>query len=192
MRILKFRPVLSPQDGRAIRMGLVVLAPALSYYLVVKPYVSAARRMLDALQGQRILLLREEEVTANLPAIRAQGIVAADAARRTAPRTYSGTDGVLAMTAFGRDVTAALRETGLVIQRFEMRDSLPRREGVQELTIDVRAQGDFERILAALTRLEANSHLIQVSRLAIERAGEQQATGAEALSLVAVIHGYAQ
>jgi type II secretory pathway component PulM len=192
IRITHVLRALSPGDRRALRTGLLVLVPTLSYSFAVKPYVMAVRRTTDALEGQRILLAREEEVIADMPAVRAEATAAAVAARRRATRTYSGTDSVGAMTAFGRDVTAALREAGLVVQRVEMRDSLSRRGELQEIAIDVRAQGDFEDILTALSLLEANPRLMRVSRLAIEKTGEHQPTGEESLSFVAIIRGYMQ
>jgi type II secretory pathway component PulM len=191
-RLLQIGRALSPRDRRALRGGLLVLAPALLYYFVARPYVSALRRTLDALQGQRSLLLREEEVTTNLSTIRAQALAANEAARRATRRMYSATDSTLAMTAFGHDVAAALREAGLVVQRVEARDSPTPRAGLRELTIDVRAEGDFGRILTALTRLETNARLIHVSRVDIAKTGEHQPDGAESLALLAVIHGYAQ
>ena len=96
------------------------------------------------------------------------------------------------MTAFGRDVTATLTQAGLVVQRVEMRDSLSRRGALQEIAIDVRAQGDFENILTALRLLEGSPRLIHVGRLAIEKTGEHQPTGEESLSFAAIIRGYAQ
>jgi len=164
----------------------------LFYVLVARPYISSVRRTVEALQSQMILLEREEAVTERQRAIRDEVKAAAAIARRLAPRTYSGADSVLVMSMFGRDVTTALNDAGLVVQRVEMRDSLSRNVGLRELTIDVRAQGDFESLLGALTRLEGNARLIHVSRLAIDNDGERQSTGVESLSLVAVIHGYAQ
>ena len=178
----------SPRDRRAIRMGILLLAPALSYSRVVKPYLSGIHRSLDELQSQRALLQREEEITASGSSLRADSLVAAATARRTLLRTYRATDSTLVTTAFGRDVTAALADAGLVIQRVEMRDSISHRGVLQELTLEVRAEGDFAGVVEALARLEAHARLLHVSRLAIERTG----TGAEPLSVVAVVHGYAQ
>ena len=192
MRAPKAVRVVSPRDQRAIRTGLLVLAPALCYNLLLKPYLSAMRRALDNLQSQAALLDREEELTASLPAIRAQVVAAAEAARRTMTRTYLGADSAAAMSAFRRDVVAALKAAGLVVQRVEMRDSTSRRDALQELTVDVRAQGDFESILTGLTRLEANGQLLRVSHIAVDKTGERHPTGTELLSFFAVIHGYAQ
>jgi len=182
----------SSRDQRAIRIGLLVLGPAFCYSLLVRPYVSSTRIMLDAVRSQADLLVREEELAASLPAIRSQVRMGAEAARRTATLTYTGADSMLAMAAFRGDVTTTLEDAGLVMQRVEMRDSLSRQADLRELTVDVRARGDFESILNALARLEANSRLTYVGRINIEKTGERLPSGAEALSLVAIIHAYAQ
>jgi hypothetical protein len=191
-RSVQLGRTLSSRDRRAVRAGLLAVAPVLFYALVARPYIFSVRRTVEALQSQTILLEREEAVTERQRAIRDEVKAAAAIARRLAPRTYSGADSVLVMSMFGRDVTTALNDAGLVVQRVEMRDSLSRNVGLRELTIDVRAQGDFESLLGALTRLEGNARLIHVSRLAIDNDGERQSTGVESLSLVAVVHGYAQ
>ena len=178
----------SSGDRRAIRMGILLVAPALSYSLVVKPYVSGIHQSLDELQRQRALLQREEEITARRPSLHADSIVAATMARRTLLRMYRATDSTLAASEFGRDVTAALADAGLVIQRVETRDSTSHRGALQELTLEVGAEGNFESVVGAIARLEAHARLLRVSRLAIDRTG----TDERPLSLVAVLHGYAQ
>lgn len=192
MRLTRIARVASPRDRRALRTGLIVLSPAMFYHLCVRPYVSTTRRAIEALESQRVLLQREEEVIASMPAVRAEGAAAAETGRRIATRTYSATDTVGVMRAFDRDVTAALKDAGLVVQRVEMRDSVSQRSEFPELTIEIRAQGELEDILAALRGLEVNRRLMKVSRLAIEKTGERQPTGAESLLFVATIRGYTQ
>jgi hypothetical protein len=114
------------------------------------------------------------------------------ATSRAATRAYDASDTALATAALDRDVTAALHDAGLTVQRVEMRDSVARRSGLHELTIDIRAQGDFEAILDALTRLERNARLLNVIRFGIEKAIGGAPASADSLSFVAVIHGYAK
>jgi len=191
-RLARANRALSSRDRRAVRTGLVAVVPAVFYAFVVKPYISSVRQTIDALRSQSVLLDREEAVTRGQTVIRQRTNAAAAVARRVAPRLYAAADSALAMSAFGRDVTTALSDAGLVVQRLEVRDSLPRNAALRELTIDLRAQGDFEAVLGALTRLERNARLIHVSRVAVDKNGERRSTGAESLSLVAVIHGYSQ
>jgi hypothetical protein len=183
---------LSSRDRRAVRTGLVAVLPAVFYAFVVKPYISSVRQTMDDVRSQTLLLDREEAVTRGQTAIRQRANAAAAVARRVAPRLYAGADSALAMSTFGRDVATALNDAGLVVQRVEVRDSLPRNAALRERTLDLRAQGDFAALLSAVTRLEANARLIHVSRVAIDKNGERRSTGAESLSLVAVIRGYSE
>lgn len=183
--------VLSARDRRAIRTGAAIATPVLFFLFIAKPYILATHRAADALQAQRLLLQREEDITVAARGSRVDSMAAA-AARHVTARTYDATDTVLALTAFSRDVAAALKDAGLAIQRVETRDSVARHAGLQELTIDVRAQGDFESVLNALARLEGNDRLIHVSRLAIERSSGPSPNDGSSLSLAAVMHAYAR
>jgi Tfp pilus assembly protein PilO len=192
MRTFGMRGRVSARDRRAIVVCLVVATPAFSYTLLIKPYVAAVRQLQLALEGQSSLLVREEEALAGLPAIRAESLPAATAARRAVARTFTTTDTAIAVAALGRDVTDALTSAGLVIQRVEMRDSVVRYAGLQELSIDVRAQGEFREILRALARLEGNTRLIYIARLSIDRVEGSASAIGESLSFAAVVRGYAQ
>lgn len=192
MRAATIGRIGSARDRRALLAGAIVAAPAFLYAFMVKPYVAGIRRVQSALQEQAALLTREEDAVAGLSAIVAGSLDAVTAARRAATRIYTATDTAIAMTSFGRDVTEALKGAGLVIQRVEMRDSVARHAGLQELTIDLTAQGEFQAILNALARLEGSTRLVHVTRLSIDRAGDRTSTTAESLSLMAVVRGYAK
>ena len=183
---------LSSRDRRALRVGLCIVMPALLYVALVKPYAASVRHLREKVRAQYALMAREEAVVATLSAIAAEARPAATAEGRAVARIYEATDTALAMTTLGRDVRTALQDAGLAVQRIEMRDSVARRSGRPELTIDVRAQGDFEAILDALVRLEGNARLIRVSRLSIDKAPGRAANSADSLAFVAVVHGYAK
>ena len=192
MPIVKANRALASRDRRALRLGMFVAVPVVAHALVVRPYVAAVRQSRERILDQRNLLEREERLAADLPAIRSQFERAAAATRLVRPRTYVASDSVLAAAAFGRDVTEALTEAGLAVQRIEMRDSVARFGSLQEFAVDVRAQGDFEAILNALARLEGHARLIHVSRLAIERLGDGAPGRGQTLSFTALMRGYAQ
>ena len=181
------RRAFSPRDQRAVRAGLLVAVPVLAYTLLAKPYTLDVRRKLDALHEQSDLLSREEGIISNRPALRVELPLADASTLRVSSRLYSA-DTALAATAFGRDVADIVKDEGLVIQRIETRDSVTRWAGLQELAVDVRAQGSFAEILHVLMRLEASSRLTQVMRLAIDRSS----TSSDSLALVAFIRGYAR
>jgi Tfp pilus assembly protein PilO len=182
---------ITPRDRRAVRVGALLTAPVLCHVLLVKPYLSGARRMLEALQVQRAILAREEDVMANLPAIQAEGAASTETLRSATLRMYPMTDTVAAVVALGHDVADAFNSAGVSMQHMEMRDSLIPRARVLELTVDLRAEGEFQDLVGALSRLEANRRLIRVDRLMIERSASAS-SAPERLSIVAVVHGYAR
>jgi len=192
MRTIAIRRLISSRDRRAVRVGLLVVAPALAHVFVVRPYVATTRVLRDEVRGRYALMAREEEALATVSALRAGTRPADIAAGRAAARSYDATDTALAMAALGRDVTTALQDAGLTIQRVEMRDSVARRSGLRELTVDIRTQGDFEAILDALVRLERNTRLLDVSRLAIDKTIGGAPATTDSLSFIAVVHGYAK
>jgi type II secretory pathway component PulM len=182
----------SARDRRAIRVGAFIVAPVFVYLLALKPYLSGVRRASDEFQGQQTLLDREEAIAASFPLIKAESIAVAATQRRAASRAYQMKDTIAPIAAFGRDVTAACEEAGVSVERLEMRDSVEHRAGLQELTIDLRAEGDFKEIVNALARLEANARLIQISRFSIEKLAQSASTAGESLSFTAILRGYAR
>ena len=192
MRTRALGRTISSRDRRAARVGLLVVASALTHVFVIRPYVVTTRALRDEVRGRYALMAREEDVLATGSATRADPRLAEIAMGRAAARSYAAADTALAMAALGRDVMTALQDAGLTVQRVEMRDSVARRSGVQELTVDIRAQGDFEAILDALARLERNTRLLDVSRLGIDKAVGGVPATTDSLSFVAVVHGYAK
>ena len=104
---------ITPRDRRAFRVGALLTAPVLVHTLLVKPYLSSVRSVSEKLQAQRAILAREEEVVANLPTIKAEGVAATAAMRSAAFRTYQMTDTVAAVVVLGHDVADAFNGAGL-------------------------------------------------------------------------------
>jgi hypothetical protein len=189
---------LSSRDRRALRLGLVLAVPTLIYVFAIKPYVASIRVAKDSLQTQRDLLAREEALVRNAPNMPRQIAAARSAVAAEHMRLYSQPDVIAATGALSREVSAAFEDAGISLQHVETHDVVVRPNGVRELTVDIRAEGDFEGILDVLATFETSDHLIRVSRLGIERgqvmpvanvpATSVSATG---LAIVATIHGYA-
>jgi hypothetical protein len=160
--------------------------------LLVKPFLSSQRGALEKLRAQHAILAREEEVVATLPAMNAEGVAENETMRSATFRMYSMNDTVAAVVTLGHDVADAFNGAGLFVQHMEMRDSLMPRTRLLELTVGLRAEGEFEDLVGALSRLESGRRLIRVSRLMIERSAPASSATAEGLSIVAVVHGYAR
>lgn len=182
---------ITPRDRRAVRVGALLTAPVLCHVLLIKPYLSGARGTLEALQVQRAVLAREEDVVANLSKIKAERVATGATMRSATLRMYPMSDTMSPVVALSHDVADAFKDAGLSLQHMEMRDSVIPRAQLLELTVDLRAEGEFENLVSALSRLEANDRLIRVGRLMIERSAPAS-PAAERLSIVAVVHGYAR
>jgi len=187
-------PRVSARDRRALRMGFFLALPAVIYALGVKPYLASVRSANDQLQTQRELLAREEALVRAAPGLPTQIAAARTAMTGERKRLYTEADAIAATGALSKEVSEAFNVDGISLQHLETHDVLVRPDGIRELTVDVRAEGDFEGILDVLSTLETSDHLIRVSRLGVERG--QFATAASsnappALAVVATIHGYA-
>jgi hypothetical protein len=184
---------LASRDRRALRIGLLLGVPALVYALAIKPYVASVHTAKDLVQTQRELLARERALVADAPNMPRRIAAARAAVGMERTRLYPQPDAIAATGALSREVTAAFEDAGISLQHMETHDVVLRPDGLRELTVDVRAEGDFEGILDALTALETSERLIRVSRVGIERGPVTPASsaGPEGLAIVATIHGYA-
>lgn len=184
---------LSPRDRRALRMGAVLAGPALVYALAVRPYLASLGSARSILSAQRDLLARERALVA-APLIPKQAVAVREAVAHSRERLYAEPDPIAATAALSREVAQAFDDAGIALQHTEAREPVKQPDGMRELTIDLRAEGDFEGILYMLSLLEAGDHLIRVSRFGIERGPTQPGdkNEAEALAIVATVHGYMQ
>ena len=183
---------LSSRDRRALRLGVVLAGPALVYVLAAKPYFASVQTAKSTLASQRDLLDRERALVAGARLLPKQAVSVRAAAAQALERLYTDPDPITATAALGRDVTQAFEDAGIALQHTEAREPVKRPDGLRELTIDLRAEGDFEGILYMLSLLESSDHLLRVSRVGIERRIAQGADqdGAETLGIVATVHGY--
>ncbi len=183
---------LGSRDRRALMLGALVAVPALLYLAAIKPYIASMRRVKERIETQRELLRREKALVAAAPRLPGLINAAREALAAEAPRLYLDRDPVAATAALSRDVNDALRNAGVAVQRVEAHDAAQRSDGLRELTLDVRAEGDLEGILSAIASLEAGDKLIRVSRIGLDRGPIAPQSGTEALAWTAVIHGYSR
>ena len=200
MRRPAFSMNLSPRDRRALRLGALLVAPVLAYALLARPYVASVQSARSALARERDLLAREQALvdeTPSFPArIRATGAVLAGETQRL----YGDRDAVSATAALAREVGGMLKGAGVSLQQVDARADTVLPGGIRELTIEVRAEGDFQGILAALAAMESGRRLLRVGQVGIvvgassgvfqAALGAPGAPGMEVLSFTATVHGY--
>jgi len=188
---------LADRDRGALRLGLRLSAPALLYAFALRPYVASVRTINNRLQTQSELLAREKALVADAPSIPWRIAAARVVSRSTTQRMYSEQDPIAATSALSRDVAHAFVDAGVSLQRVETHESTLRSDGLRELAIDVRAEGDFQGVLTAIASLEGRARLVRMTRIAIEGSaspvvpgGASDASVLPNLTMVATVRGY--
>lgn len=184
---------LAARDRRAIKIGALVLLPAIVYVWGIAPLArglgdlrSRADTEADALRRERTLLAD----AARYPALTAR---AESVLMREAPRLFQGTDPLAASAGLANYVGAHAARSRVFVQHSETRTAELAGEGVATLQVELRAVGDLHGLLGFLQALESGPKLVRVERLAIERS-ERIAGGdrdEEVLTVAATVSGFA-
>jgi type II secretory pathway component PulM len=183
---------LPARDRRALLIGLTVLLPALAFVAVIRPYLRAERSSREAIALERDALARELDLVEHAPTLPREISEASMQLATATRRLYTGAEPVAATAALARDVRKAFDDAGALVMRMDARDAAVMPTGMRDLSIEVRASGDIESILAAIASLESGRKLVRVTRIAIDRDGIREAGGAQPLAAIATIHGYAR
>jgi hypothetical protein len=194
MKMRRSVAALSPRDRRALRWCAAVLLPALAYSFAVKPYAAAVAHAEQRLASERELLARELALLAQAPYVPAATREARDLTADAASRFFQGGDGYTATAALATYAQSAAEESNVAIRQAEPGEPSARPDGLVELTLGLRAEGDLEGILQLLRSLEGSDRLIRVDGLVIERtpsqAAQPESSGAEVLTVGVALHGY--
>lgn len=161
---------LSRRDRRAIRLGLLVLAPALLWVGVVRPYRQAWTDTQDRLEAERALLVREQALirdAAELPVEAREAGMKADRARRRMVEAASAT---LAEDELTNELEALAVDSRVLLE--EMRSIEPTAselpESIQSIRLAIRGQSDLNGVSTFLRRMEEHWLLIRVEELSIQ------------------------
>jgi type II secretory pathway component PulM len=182
---------LSPRDRRALLLGAIVLAPALLFAFVVRPFAGAIAERRERVAAERDLLMRELRLLADARDF-------PDALRggeaellREAPRLFAGSDPVVATSALEAFVAEQAYAHRVLIQRSEALAPEPAGVGVVALRTAIRAVGDLDGLLSFLHSLEAGRKLVRVERLSLERVDERDGQDRVVIAASALLSGYA-
>lgn len=162
---------LSARDRRALRLGLLVVAPVLLYAGAIRPYSSALTDARARSAAERRLLERELELLAQAPALPRAIADARVKAERAEHRLVRATNAVVAEN----EVTEYL-ETMATMSRVLLQElravELARGEvpppGARPLRLALRGESDLEGVLTFLHRVETSPLLLRVTGLSIE------------------------
>lgn len=169
-------PTLAGRNRRAVKLGALVLLPAVFGVLVVAPYLRAVGRATETLQIERDLLARETDLlqTADrYPAAFEQG---ATRLVDAAPRLFGGDSPAMASANVAQYLQEASRLNEVLITQLETMSPEDAGTGVITLPLLLKGQTDLEGLLSMLHALESGPKLVRVDNLRV-RGGQGQVRG---------------
>ncbi len=162
---------LAPRDRRAILLGLIVLAPALLWMGVVRPYRALLGRIAERTSAEAGLLAREQTLLTQAGALPEELRGAQQVAERTAKRLVRAANVPLAAAALSDYLESTATRSHVLIQ--EMRDAqLPRSAakpgGLRPMRLAIRGESDLNGVTAFLHQLEEGQMLVRTLELSLE------------------------
>lgn len=183
---------LSDRDRRAIRLGALVLLPALAWVFAVSPWLEAVESRRSALEARRSLLRAERDLLADRQRYPEAVRAAAAQLQETAPALLdSRSRGVATagLTQFLEDRAAARR---VRLTATEPRPTRRLDASLVAVPLHVEGESDLQGVLSFLESLEEGPKLLQVDGLRIRRRGttRQGEEEMEVLGFSATVTGY--
>ena len=193
------RPVLSHGDRRALRIGMLLLGPMLTYALLVRPYVRTLGDTRTRLADERALLAREHGLVRDAPRFPDRRRRASMALGATWTRIIRGADTISIAASLAGYVSTTAEDAGLLVEQVESRgaDSAGNARlagvGLAASTVELRARGDLVRVLRFLAEMETGETFARIERIHIAKtAGPGDADDQETLSVTATVTGIAR
>jgi hypothetical protein len=190
---------LRPRDRRALALGALLLAPVVLYALAVRPYFNALDDARTRLAAERDLLTRERRVIGEAPDYPARHRRAGSALGATWTRIVRGADTLSIAAALASYVSETAEGAGLLVEQVETRGADSARTAalarvqLNASTVELRARGDLERVLAFLADLETGETIVRVDKLRIEKSsGVAEAADQEILAMSVTVTGIAR
>lgn len=165
---------LSGRDRRAILVGLAILAPAIAWLGVVRPYRAVVLELREAVVVERELLARERALLREAPSLPDR----IEAARLRLGRGEAGLVRSANLALAEAEVTGHLeglaRESRTLL--LEARSVLPPPDseptpGLRPIRMELRGESDFEGVLEFVRRLEDDPLLLRMAALSLRPGG---------------------
>ncbi len=176
--------MLSARDKRALQRGAFVVLMALAYVVGIRP--SRARRalLLEQLEAERAVLVRERAAAA-----RTAG-AGAPPSDTVMPRRFAGADQVIASALLAEYLGGAAEQHDVWVQQSTTRAPGKTADAATTLEVTLRAEGDLSGLLGMLHALERGPMLAQVVALDVRPAGDDD-TGTAPLAISATVRSVA-
>lgn len=186
-------PRLAARERRALRLGALLLGPALVYSLLIRPYRATRAELADQVARERELLQRERSVLLAREQTQQQGDEANRRLSTMTPLLFEGRDPTAQSGALAAHLRSVAVAAGVRINDLRVPVADSATEGLQVLLVELRGMGDLEGIATLLRELERGPRLIAVTRLVLARAiGPQQSDeGTQAIEVAIQVQGFA-
>ncbi|HEV2148328.1 MAG TPA: GspMb/PilO family protein [Longimicrobiaceae bacterium] len=171
-------PALSARDRRALRLGALLLVPALLWVFAVGPYLRALDQAETRLEAERSLLLRERDLLVAARAYPEEFEAGAELLLEEAKRLVPGEDVGAAGPHFATYVRRLARIGAVRAKRMELEPPRPAGGGITAIPLRLSGESDLEGVLTLLHLLETGPQLVHVERLRIEGGRSEPAWGA--------------
>lgn len=193
---------LSERDRRALLLGLAILAPAILWLAVLRPYRAALTDLQDRLVSERGLLEREKAVLAEAGTFPTRLQQARTAINQWDARFVRSPNPALAEAEVTSVLEEVARDNRVLLQEARSMVIPPGTTapaGLQPMRLSVTGESDFEGVLRFLNGMEQHPLLLRVVGLSVEPAqqsggapgrGGGQGTQPGAMSFVVIVEAY--
>ncbi len=182
---------LSDRDRRALRWGVLVLAPVLAWGLVVSPWLDAVQARGDRLETRRSLHRAGLDLLASGEAFPEAVRTGARRLAGAAPRLLDSRGEGVAAAGLTQYVEDRARAARVHLTGTEPRPPRPVHTDLTAIPLEVTGESDLRGILSFLEALEGeHGQLLRVEGLRIRAAGAGRDGGAEALAFRVLVTGH--
>jgi len=182
---------MSAKDRRAVIWGLIVLVPSLGWIYVVRPFRTSLADTRDLIAVEREALARERGAILEAKRNPERQKQADSAMKAMTPRMFTGMNEVAAGAELVTYLGEVARKSRVWLADAATRPALVGADGVRTLRVELRAESDYEGILAFLQALERGDKLVRIERLDIARSARAGEEEIETLTVAAMVSGFA-
>lgn len=192
-------PAMTAKDRRAIALGLAILVPSLGWIYAVRPLMAAIAEAEERLASEQQALARERAAVLDAARNPARQHVADSAMKASANRVFTGANDVAAGASLASYLGEVAKKSRVWLANASTRNATGSGRGatpatpdaIRPLRVELRAESDFEGILAFLDALERGEKVVTVDRFEVSRTLRAGDDDRETLTINATVTGYA-
>jgi hypothetical protein len=183
---------LSASERRTIVRSIVVVIPVAIYFLGVRPFHNALGDARERLVVERDALSRERGAVATARRNPELQHLTDSVLHAMEPKLFEGRDDVMTSSELAAYLGDAAFDSHVWMQDASTKPVTTSKTGVRTLHVEIRAESDFQGILAFLNALEHGEKFVRIERIDLSHGiGSTGNENSETLLLSATIAGYA-